>query len=227
MSDSITLANGKGTADHQTTVANPSGQAGEGDDAITAFDPSLLDTVVEKYQQPTNKATEKDGNPDRQKQIDKWKERIDNEEIDTEGNIYDLDHPKVPTWVKKEIETMYEPKAKAQQFDQLEWKLLVRDIPQLPKSVQKNLQQNFDEYMSLGKDVDPVRALKKAIQIAEKTDEAYQKGINRSRRASISGSDPVMTTRGSGLTESAERLGTQLGLTQDVRKANQTNHFTI
>ena len=233
MSDSNPSAlTGKAPADPQTTNVNPQGQtSSEGEDATpTAFDPSLLDTVVSPGSQPTDKATAKpsEENPYRQQHIAKWNERILNEEIDPDGIAYDLDHPKMPKWVKDAIletgETKKSSKPTVQEVDELEYRLLLRDIPALTTDKQKKLAELKQEYQDDG--MDKYKALKHAMRYMERTDEAYKRGLSRSRRASAPTGDPIMSKKNSEISDSAERLGNFLGVTEEDRKQYASNKFT-
>ena len=130
----------QGVEDAQTTQP-PEGEGGESEEKAEAFDETLLD-IKEPEPQKVQKVKKED---EGKKQVNTWYNRIVNEEMDDNDEVYTLDHPKIPQWVKQSIEKrlgnqVEQPQdysdIKKEVKDDIKYETLIGKIPKLPKSQQ-------------------------------------------------------------------------------------------
>jgi len=171
-------------------------QAGEGDtsssetdssesnDKATAFDESLLETEGSEKTPLTTEAKQEDAFSNKQKQVDTWATRFDgriNPKTNEPYIIDDIPHD----WLKQEVaDKLHESKPapdiqpQKENFNVLEefdYRQLLKQIPELPKSKQKEIADLAKELQNDGVK-SKFKSLKRALDIASISLEAEARG---------------------------------------------------
>ena len=189
------------TGDKDQTLAS-----GEGETA-QAFDTTLLDRAETKSPATPSQPTEPTLAPDARAQLDKWRQRLLNDEEDLEGNQYTLDHPKMPPWVKRQLKNdpLFEPadtprgavkpdlkeQLKAELKAELQYENLLSQVPPMPIGKQREFAAKVQDLEQSG--LNKVKALQTALELIHVTAQSYEQGLNRSLRALPPEGAPVVT----------------------------------
>lgn len=217
----------QGDEDAQTTQT-PQGEGGESEEKAEAFDETLLEikgTEPKEVQKVVKKEDEG------QKQVNTWYNRIVNEDTDDDGEVFTLDHPKIPRWVKQSIENKLglekvvqtpnfsRNEIKKEILDDVKFDNLVSKIPKLPQSKQLQVQKLFQRYTERG--MNKLHALEEALEIMEIEVATENRVLNRQLRSAPPDGDPVMKRKKKEkeeMSQSAMELGKKLGITDEDRK---------
>src|SRR5690606_29734256 len=147
-------------------------------------------------------------NEQAEKQIDAWYERYIAGEVK-------LDDDRMPPWVRTGIEErLEEPSGETEvkpglNDQDIDFKILVKSIPQLPKATQKKVAEKASRYIKMG--MSPYNALNEAISDLNVIKEAEERGKKVVRMGIPAGGNSRQDTSGE-ISDSARRLGKKMGI---------------
>lgn len=213
--------------DDQTTEP-PTGEKGESEKE-ESFDETLLEIEgTEPEKVPKVVIKEDEG----QKQVSTWYNRIVNQETDDDGEVFTVNHPKIPKWVQESIEKKLglsntDQKSQFSRDDikeevmrDIRFETLLGKIPKLPKSHQLQIQKLYKRYTDRG--MNKVHALEEALDILEVEVATENRVLNRALRSAAPDGDPTMKRKKKEIeeeiTDSAKQLGKSLKVTDEDRK---------